>query len=106
MLQRGFTNTTLCVKPSPILRSTTVLSEQGKPSLCPLCGSNLITQMLSDIQLLAQFRGTARPSEGVAAFQCEDSHVFLVLHDDFKWGERTSSRANSHGESENRRVLA
>jgi hypothetical protein len=98
------TTTTICVKPSPVLRSTTVLSEQGKPSLCPLCGSTVITQMLCDIQLLAQFRGTARPSEGVAAFQCEGSHVFLVLHDDFKWGERTSNRANTHGKSENRGV--
>jgi hypothetical protein len=78
-----------------------VLSEQGIPKLCPLCGSNLITQILCDIQLLAQFRGTACPSEGVAAFRCEGSHVFLMLHDEFRWGAWTSKPTNTQGESEN-----
>jgi hypothetical protein len=62
-----------------------------QPKVCPLCGSNLITPTLCDTLLSAHFRGMACPSEGVVAYHCEGSHVFLVLRDDFRWGEPIST---------------
>ncbi len=64
-------------------------AEQAQPRLCPLCGSNLITQILCDTLLSAHFRGMECPSEGVVAYHCEGSHVFLVLRNDFRWGQPT-----------------
>jgi hypothetical protein len=61
--------------------------EQMEPKICPLCGSKLITRILCDTLLSAQFRGMECPSEGVVAYHCEDSHVFLVLRNDFHWGQ-------------------
>ena len=66
--------------------------EQIQPKLCPLCGSNLITQILCDTLLSAHFRGMQCPSEGVVAYHCESSHVFLVLRNDFSWGQHAVRR--------------
>ena len=62
-------------------------AEQPQPRMCPLCGSSLITQILCDTLLSAHFRGMECPSEGVVAYHCEGSHVFLVLRNDFRWGQ-------------------
>ena len=66
-------------------------TQQVQPKVCPLCGSDLITQILCDTLLSAQFRGMACPSEGVVAYHCAGSHVFLVLRNDFHWGEPISA---------------
>lgn len=68
-------------------------TEQLQPRLCPLCGSNLITQILCDTLLSAHFRGMECPSEGVVAYHCEGSHVFLVLRNDFRWGQPICTEA-------------
>lgn len=68
-----------------------MLEERAKPKLCPVCGSDSVTQILCDTLLSAEFRGMACPSEGVLAFHCEGSHVFLILRNDFRWGEPVST---------------
>jgi len=64
-----------------------VAVEQRQPKQCPLCGSNLITQVFRDTRLSAHFRGLQCPSEGVVAYHCEEKHVFLLLRNDFRWGQ-------------------
>ena len=71
-----------------------------QPRVCPLCGSDLITQILCDTLLSAYFRGMACPAEGVMAYHCEGSHVFLVLRNDFRWGEPNSTPPDEPNEPE------
>lgn len=61
-------------------------SEQKQPRLCPHCGSSLVTQILGDALLRADFRGMECPSEGVLAYRCDGGHIFLTLRSDFRWG--------------------
>jgi hypothetical protein len=68
-----------------------MLEERAKPKVCPVCGSDSVTQILCDTLLSAEFRGMACPSEGVLAFHCEESHVFMILRSDFRWGEPVST---------------
>jgi hypothetical protein len=68
-----------------------VLEDQKKPKVCPVCGSDSVTQILCDTLLSAEFRGMACPSEGVLAYHCEGNHVFLILRRDFRWGEPVST---------------
>ena len=68
-----------------------MLEERTNPKVCPICCSDSITQILCDTLLSAHFRGMSCPSEGVVAFHCSASHVFLLLRSDFKWGEPISS---------------
>ncbi len=64
-----------------------VADDRINPKACPVCGSGAITQILCDTLLSAHFRGMACPSEGVVAYHCEGSHVFLILRSDFRWGK-------------------
>lgn len=64
-----------------------MLKNRMNPKVCPVCGSDSIAQILCDTLLSAHFRGMACPSEGVVAYHCDESHVFLVLRNDFRWGE-------------------
>jgi hypothetical protein len=70
-----------------------VLEDRTNPKVCPVCGSDSVTQILCDTLLSAHFRGMSCPSEGVLAFHCSASHVFLLLRNDFKWGEPVSTEA-------------
>jgi hypothetical protein len=68
-----------------------VVKNRMNPKVCPVCGSDSIAQILCDTLLSAHFRGMACPSEGVVAYHCDGSHVFLVLRNDFRWGEPVSA---------------
>jgi hypothetical protein len=68
-----------------------VVKNRMNPKVCPVCGSDSIAQILCDTLLSAHFRGMACPSEGVVAYHCDGSHVFLVLRNDFHWGEPVST---------------
>lgn len=67
------------------------MKNRMNPKVCPVCGSDSIAQILCDTLLSAHFRGMACPSEGVVAYHCDGSHVFLVLRNDFRWGEPAST---------------
>lgn len=71
-----------------------MLEDRTNPKVCPVCGSDSVTQILCDTLLSAHFRGMSCPSEGVLAFHCSASHVFLLLRNDFKWGEPVSTEAS------------
>lgn len=70
-----------------------MLEDRTNPKVCPVCGSDSVTQILCDTLLSAHFRGMSCPSEGILAFHCSASHVFLLLRSDFKWGEPVSAAA-------------
>ena len=76
-----------------------MLEERTNPKVCPICGSDSVSQILCDTLLSAHFRGMSCPSEGVVAFHCSESHVFLLLRSDFKWGEPVSSMISHEGMS-------
>lgn len=63
-----------------------MLPRRTEPKMCPLCGSEAVSRILCDTLLNAHFQGIHCPSEGVAAYHCGRSHVFLTLRDDFRWG--------------------
>lgn len=68
-----------------------MLENRQTARVCPVCGTDSITQILCDTVLSAHFCGMACPSEGVAAFHCKERHIFLLLRNDFKWGEPVST---------------
>lgn len=83
-----------------------MVKNRMNPKVCPVCGSDSIAQILCDTLLSAHFRGMACPSEGVVAYHCDGSHVFLVLRNDFRWGEPVSTAPDPEPESEKSASLA
>ena len=79
-----------------------MLEGRTKASVCPICGSDSITQILCDTLLSAHFRGMACPAEGVVAYHCEESHVFLLLREDFRWGTPVPGYPADQGGTEKR----
>ena len=55
------------------------------PQRCPICESNSIKRMLSDVLLSAHFPNAKCPSSGVVAYHCAAGHVFLLLNENFHW---------------------
>ncbi len=57
------------------------------PTLCPICRSESIAQILRDTLLCAHIEGLTCPSSGAIAYHCEAGHVFVVVGEDFRWKE-------------------
>lgn len=57
------------------------------PTLCPICRSATIEQILHETLLSAHRDGLRCSSSGVFAYHCNSGHVFLIVNDAFRWEE-------------------
>jgi|HubBroStandDraft_6_1064221.scaffolds.fasta_scaffold1655951_1 hypothetical protein len=55
--------------------------------VCPICRTDSIERMLSDVLLSAHIDGLTHPSSGATAYHCKKGHVFLLITRRFQWGE-------------------
>lgn len=57
------------------------------PTICPICRSASVEQMLRDALLFAHIDGLLCTSTEVIVYHCDSGHVFMIVEDDSGWNE-------------------